>query len=135
MPHRILVVDDEEPVLFAMRDYFSACGYRVDCAQELEEALALIDNIRYSIVFLDLRLTGIGGVEGLEIVAYVRERCPWTRVVILTAGTTPEVEKEAHRRNVDAFLHKPKPLPQLERIAYGLLETGNDAQNASRQNT
>ena len=58
---RMLVVDDEEPILFAMREYFSTCGYEVDCARELEEAEALISNVQYALVIADMRLTGIQG--------------------------------------------------------------------------
>lgn len=36
MPLPILLVDDEESILFATREYFTALGYRADCARELE---------------------------------------------------------------------------------------------------
>src|SRR5689334_10389902 len=120
MSERILVVDDEGPILFAMKDYFMAQGYEVDCAREFEEAEALLANITYSVVIADLRLTGSYGVEGLELVAYVRERCPRTHIIILTAYSSPEIESEALRRGVDAFLRKPKPLPHLAQIVFAL---------------
>ena len=41
MTKRILLVDDERDVLFGMHEYFSALGYAVDCATELEEAQAM----------------------------------------------------------------------------------------------
>ena len=43
-----------------------------------------------------------------------------TRVVLLTGNGTPEIEAEARRRGVDAFLHKPLPLRELERVVAGL---------------
>ena len=46
-------------------------GYAVDTAHELEEAQALLANRRYDLVIADLRLTGIGGVEGLQIVSII----------------------------------------------------------------
>ena len=42
MSERILLVDDEQAILFAMRDYFTAYGYEVDCSREVEEAEALL---------------------------------------------------------------------------------------------
>jgi DNA-binding NtrC family response regulator len=123
MPDRILVIDDEDPILYVMKEYFTTHNYEVDCARELEEAEALLANISYAVVIADMRLTGIHGVEGLELVAYVRERCPQTRIVILTAYGSPEVEKEAIRRGVDAFLRKPIPLPQLAQIVFGFTES------------
>jgi DNA-binding response OmpR family regulator len=121
MPQRLLLIDDEEPILFALREYFTAYGYDVDCAREMEEAEALLANVPYAAVIADLRLTGSHGAEGLEIIGYVRERCPWTRIIILTAYGSTEVEAEARRRGVDSFLHKPKPLPEVAQIVYALV--------------
>jgi DNA-binding response OmpR family regulator len=116
---RILVVDDESAILFAMDEYFSARGYEVDCARGLEEAGARLQASRYEAVIADLRLTGSGGTEGLEVVERVRSHHPSTRVIILTAFGSPEVEREARRRGADAFLHKPVPLPELARVLTG----------------
>jgi DNA-binding response OmpR family regulator len=119
--HRILIIDDEEPILFAMREYFEVLGYRVDCAQEAEEAEALLAHVRYDAVIADLRLTGIYRTEGLGIIASVRERCPWARTVLLTAYGSSEIEDEARRLGVDSFLHKPKPLTEVAEVVAGLL--------------
>jgi DNA-binding response OmpR family regulator len=117
-----LVVDDEEPILFALQEYFTSYGFHVDCARELEEAEALLSTVVYALVIADLRLTGIYGVEGLQLIGFVRERCPGTRVILLTAYGSPEIEREARRLGVDAFIYKPKPLPELAQVVYGLLE-------------
>lgn len=118
---RMLVIDDEDAIRFAAKEYFEAQGFQVDCAQELEEAEALLSNLKYAIVIADLRLTGIYGTEGLSLVGFVRERCPGTRIILLTAYGSPEIEQEARRLGVDCFLRKPKPLPDVAQIALGLL--------------
>ena len=69
----------------------------------------------------DLRLTGIYGVEGLDIIEWSRHLRPETRVVLLTGNGTPEIEAEARRLGVDAFIYKPKPLPELAQIVFALL--------------
>lgn len=110
MPNtQLLVVDDEEPIRYALREYFVARGYAVDCAQEIEEAEALINVRTYDIVIADLRLTGIHGAEGLDLVDYVRERGD-AKVILLTAYGTSEIERAAYARGANAFLHKPTPL-------------------------
>jgi DNA-binding NtrC family response regulator len=119
--HRLLLVDDEESILFAMREYFATFGYQIDCACELEEAEALVVKHRYDLVVADLRLTGIYGAEGLELVGLIRERSPRTHVILLTAYGSPEIEMEAKRLGVASFLHKPKPLPDVAQIVFGLL--------------
>lgn|SRR5687768_14479012 len=119
---RILIVDDEELIVLAMRRYFEGLGYSVDSAHELEEAQALLANRGYDLVIADLRLTGIGGVEGLQIVADVHQRCANTRVILLSAFGTPEIERESYNRGADAFLHKPKAMMEIASVAMNLLD-------------
>ncbi len=119
---KILIVDDEELIVVAMRKYFDGLGYSVDAAHELEEAQALLANRRYDLVIADLRLTGIGGVEGLQIVSDVHQRYADTRVILLSAYGTPEIERESYNRGADAFLHKPKSMMEIASVAVNLLE-------------
>ena len=122
-PPRLLILEDEEWIAFSMKRYFLKRGFAVDCASELEEAEALVSNVRYDIVIADLRLTGVHGAEGLDMIGFVREHSPWTRTILLTAYGSPEVEAEARRRGVDAFVRKPRPLPDLAQLALGLIES------------
>ena len=119
---RILIVDDEELIVMAMRKYFERLGYAVDSAYELEEAQALLANYSYDLVIADLRLTGIGGVEGLQIVSDVHQRCANTRVILLSAFGTAEIERESFNRGADAFLQKPKAMMEIATVARTLLE-------------
>jgi len=118
----MLVVDDEDAIRFSMKEYFTTLGYQVDCAREMEEAQALLTKGHYTIVIVDLRLTGSHSAEGLKILAFVRERCPSTRVIVLTAYGSAKIEAEAWRLGVDSFMHKPIPLGQLARIVLGLAQ-------------
>ncbi len=123
MAHKILIVDDEEPILFAMREYFSTCGFDVDTALETEEAKAKLEDTAYSVAIVDLRLAGFAGTEGLDVVRYAREVRPDTRIVVLTAYGTSQVERQANELGVDSFLQKPKPLPDIAQVVYGLLSS------------
>lgn len=125
MKPRLLVVDDEEAILSAIREYFQPLGYDVDCARELEEAEALLVHIRYALVIADVRLTGVHGNEGLELIRFIRERSPWTRIIVLTGYGSTEIEMEAIGRGVDAFLQKPQPLAELAAIAANLTGQGS----------
>ena len=119
---RILIVDDEELIVQTMRKYFTGLGYDVDAAFELEEAQALLGHYKYDLVIADLRLTGIGGVEGLQIVSDVHHKCASTRVILLSAYGTPEIERESFQRGADAFLHKPKAMLEIAHVAVNLLD-------------
>ena len=121
MMKRMLIVDDEESILFALSDFFSTQGFEVDCARELEEAEALLSSHSYTVAIADLRLTGINGTEGLELISYVREKSPGTKVLLLTAYGSQEIQAEATRRGVDAFLQKPKPLAEVANVVSSML--------------
>ena len=53
---RLLIVDDEDAILFAMTEYFSARLFAVDCARDREEAEALLAVRAYAVIITDLRL-------------------------------------------------------------------------------
>jgi len=117
---RLLIVDDEAAIRFAMREYFCAAGWTVDAAGRQEEAEALLACTSYTVVIADLQLTDFRGLEGLEIVQWSRRLRPETRVVLLTGDATPELEAEARHHGADAILEKPLPLSQLAAIVSSL---------------
>lgn len=122
MACRILVIDDEEPILFALREYFMLLGYQVDCAMKSEEAKALLADAFYAVAIVDLRLSGgVDDTEGLDLIKYIRERSPKSGILLLTAFGNPSVELEALSRGADAFLHKPMPLPDIAHLVIELV--------------
>lgn len=119
---RLLVVDDEPPIVVAISQYFENLGFAVDITGELEEAEALIACRNYTVVLTDLHLRSISGLEGLELLTFTRCKSPSTRVVLLTAYGSTEIEEQAHRLGVDAFLHKPQPLEKVADIVLRLTQ-------------
>ena len=113
---RLLIVDDEPGIRESLSRFFSEGGWEVDSAAHEEEAERLLARSDYALVIADMRLTGMNGVEGLDIIQRTRQLRPRTRVVLLTGYGTPELEAEARRRGADAFVHKPLPLAELERL-------------------
>ena len=118
---RLLIVDNEETILFALQRYFTRAGFIVDCASELEEAEALATHTTYDLVILDLALTTTGSTEGLEIIRHLRNRRSSARVIMLSAYGTAFAQHEAIRRGADIFLHKPRPLAEIARVAEQLM--------------
>lgn len=120
---RLLIVDDEESICFSMSEYFSLQGYKVDTASELEEAERLIEATEYKVVIQDLRLSEKRNPDGLDIIKLVRDHNPQTRIIVLTAYGSTDMEDQARRCGADAFLRKPKPLSQVAQVIQGLLES------------
>ena len=119
---RLLIVDDEEAICFSMSEYFSLQGYKVDTASELEEAEKLLGSTDYKVVIQDLRLAMTSNQDGLNMIKLIREHNPQTRIIVLTAYGSAEIEDEARRCGADAFLRKPKPLSQVAQVVQGLIE-------------
>lgn len=118
MKPRLLVVDDEPPILIAISAYFSACGYAVDCAQSRAEAeihLNSTHSAEYAGVISDLRLAHEDD-GGLQVLNLARQRHPAACRILLTAYGSPETESAARNCGVHAFLPKPQPLAALAQV-------------------
>ena len=120
---RLLVVDGEESICFSMKEYFTLHGYSVDTAQEMGEAERLVEETIYDAVIQDLRLGPALKPDGLEMIKFVRARNSHTKIIVLTAYGSPEMEKEALQYGANAFLRKPKPLSHVAQVIQGLIES------------
>jgi DNA-binding LytR/AlgR family response regulator len=108
---RALVVDDEEPARGELR-YLLSAHPEVDVVGEAAsagEALALAEKVRYDVVFLDVELPGM---TGLEVARLVLERSEHPEVVFVTAHQRYAVDAFA----VEAFDYLVKPV-EPERLA------------------
>jgi DNA-binding response OmpR family regulator len=120
---RLLVVDGEESICFSMKEYFTLQGYRVDTARDLEEAEKLVEATDYNVVIQDLKLGPAQKPDGLEMIRFIRGQNPHTRIIVLTAYGSAEMEKEALSCGADAFLRKPKPLSDVAQVVQVLIES------------
>lgn len=107
MESRILLVDDEVGILLAFKKLLQAPGLVVDTAQTIEAAEALLKSNPYSVVIADLRLTGVLGEEGLEIIRYIREHNLSSRVILVTGYGSPDVMEKAYALGADFYFEKP----------------------------
>jgi two-component system response regulator HydG len=115
MTERILIIDDDDQLSAAYKDYLTQRGYQVDCAQEVEEAETLLAHYPYSVVITDLRLSKLG-FGGLDVVKYIREQALPTRIIVFTGYGWPELKEEAFAHHVDAFVRKPARLADLAEV-------------------
>jgi two-component system OmpR family response regulator len=118
---RILMVDDKVTLCFAMREYFKLYNYQVDCAHNVDDATTRLNASRYAVVIADLDLGGTHDLDGFKIIKIAREQFPETRIIVLTAYGSAEVESAAKDLGVSAFLHKPRPLSEVARIVSDLV--------------
>lgn len=112
---RILLVDDEESVLFAITEYLTLRGHEVHRASDVQRATELLAAHRFGCVVTDLHLTPARSADGFEIARIARD-AGTGRVVLLTAHGSPEVAREAAAVGIDRVIAKPVRLSELERV-------------------
>lgn len=117
----ILLLDDEEAIRLPTATHFRSLGCEVDTARELEEAEALVQHHRYDLAILDLRVGAVGGTAGLGVLREIRRRDQATRIIVLSAHISSEVEAEAWALGADSVLCKPQPLADLAQFAFALM--------------
>jgi DNA-binding response OmpR family regulator len=123
--NRILVVDDEKGIVFALEKYFAQHGFQVDTATDAETAKELLRNGSYALAILDVHLSGRTDLtEGLDLAATIRETAPGTAVILMTALGTPETEQRATEVGAHSFVRKPARLSSMAEIAFGLIGAG-----------
>ena len=103
-PPRVLVVDDDRPLVELLAMRLEANGYDVLQAYGAVAGLARVGRDRVDAVLLDLRL---GDGDGLEVLTRIFERAPHMPVIILTAHGSIETAVECMRRGAYGFLTKP----------------------------
>jgi DNA-binding response OmpR family regulator len=121
MSARLLLVDDERSILFALGDFFSDWGFQVRTASSLGEARRELETQPFDAALVDLQLSPEERCGGRRLVAELRQRWPHTRVVVLTAYGSPAVVKQMEALRVDALLSKPHPLGEIARFLERML--------------
>jgi two-component system, OmpR family, phosphate regulon response regulator PhoB len=118
----ILYAEEAPLVADAVRETLEAEGWRVEVCARGDEALRRLQGeSRFDLLILDFRLPGLDGLE-LARRARALPRAVRTPIIMFTDS---EVERDARRAGVDAYLRKPRGVYSLARTAAGLLaETG-----------
>jgi CheY-like chemotaxis protein len=117
---KVLVVDDDPAVRTSIDRVLSGKGYAVITAEDGEEALRKLNEEKYDLVYTDIRMPGM---SGLEVAEQVRARRPWTPVVIITGYGTDAAEARAKAAGVSSFMHKPLSPEMIEDSARDALAT------------
>ena len=115
----ILVVDDERNIRNNLKMVLEAAGYTVDTASNGDEALLRVKEGRYDIVFVDIQMPKMGG---LELLGYLRGLRPKMPVVMLTAYGTVSRAVEAMKLGAVDFLEKPFDPKNLLLLCEEILE-------------
>ena len=119
---QVLVIDDDAVVGRSFDRVLSEKGYEVSTALSGEEALETINETNFDVVFTDIKMPGM---DGLEVTERIKARCPWTPVVVITGYGTDDNEAKASVLGASGFVRKPLTPEMIESIT---LKAVNDAE-------
>lgn len=111
---KVLVVDDDPVVGKSIDRILSSRGYAVISAAGGEEAMQRLASEDYDVVYTDIKMPGM---SGLEVARHIRESRPWLPVVIVTGYGNDANEAEARDIGVNGFLRKPLSPEMVESTA------------------
>ncbi|HKI63691.1 MAG TPA: response regulator [Burkholderiales bacterium] len=115
---KVLVVDDDPIVGKSIDRILSPRGYAVIAASSGPEALDKLAREEYDVVYTDIKMPGM---DGLEVAARIRASRPWLPVVIVTGYGSDANEAKAKEIGVTGFLRKPLSPEMVETSAHDAL--------------
>jgi diguanylate cyclase (GGDEF)-like protein len=101
----VLLVDDDQDVLYSLRDLLELEGeYNVETAKDVNEALDKLDEIDPDMALIDIRL---GKSNGLELISAMKQNAPGISCIMMTAYRDVDYAVQALRAGADDYLFKP----------------------------
>jgi len=116
---RILVVDDELSMREFLEIMLTRAGYEVSSAADTPQAVAAAQQGDFDLVITDIRMPGGGG---LEVLRRVKEICPETIVIMISAFASAETAVEAMKQGAYDYIPKPFNVDEVRLIIQNALE-------------
>jgi two-component system nitrogen regulation response regulator GlnG len=126
---RILIVDDEESVRWALRKALERASFRVELVADGRAGLRAADDPDIDLVLLDVRLPG---QDGLDVLREIRKRRPELPVIMMTAYGTLQVAVEAMKLGAYDYIGKPFDMDEVLLVVEKALEAQALAQEVAR---
>lgn len=117
---KLLIVDDEDDIREFASNFFRKRKIDVSTASSGEEAIEKVREFKPDLVLLDVRMSGISGIQALE---EIRKFDTGVKVIMVT-GTKPEendTRKQCEGLGIIDYIHKPLRLDELEKIVLSAL--------------
>lgn len=111
---KILVVDDEKNICWVLKRLFNQKGFIVEEANSGSDALAKVKSNNFDLIFLDIIMPDISGLDVLEEIRFLKNAPP---VIIMTAQSTMKNAVEAMKRGAFEYVTKPFDISVIENIA------------------
>jgi LmbE family N-acetylglucosaminyl deacetylase/CheY-like chemotaxis protein len=116
-PVRVVVIDDSPDIALYTQAILEQSGCEVLALTDSAQALSTVHSFDPDVVVTDIEMPG---VDGLELMASLRQDRPWLPVVVMTAHVSVEYAVSALRGQADEFLTKPVNPEQLVSVVHRL---------------
>ena len=113
---KILVTDDDDLSRRLMRVILTHEGHRVEVAANGLEALEAVKNNKFDIVFMDLHMPDMDGMEASRQIRAWEDGDSHTFIVALTASYLPEIGQALFDAGMDNYISKPFEVEQIQRL-------------------
>ena len=113
MKKRILIVDDEKNIRIALKQCFKGENYKVEMANDGEEAIEKLRSDKYDLILMDYQMPNKNGLEVLED---IRKNNIETRVIIMTAYGTVDIAVDSMKLGAVDFLSKPFTIAKVKDV-------------------
>ena len=107
---RVLVVDDEEALRTVLGSELSGEGYEVNTASDGDEAISMVQNKKFDLLLLDIKMPK---VDGFEVLKFVKKNFPAIKVIMLTGFADLKNAIESKKLGAEDFVSKPYDLVDL----------------------
>lgn len=116
---KILVIDDERSIRNTLKDILEFEKHKVDLAEDGKQGLEMAKNVAYDIIFSDIKMPGMDGVELLTALAENELETP---IVMISGHGNIETAVECIKKGAFDFIEKPIDLNRLLITAKNALE-------------
>ena len=120
---KLLLIDDEEDVRYSLQRIFDAADVELATAASGEEGLKVIPKFKPDLVLMDVRMTGMTGLETLR---KIRATDPKLLVILMTGYGTTQMTIEAMKLGAYDYLLKPFDIPKLKEVIASALKAARD---------
>jgi nitrogen regulation protein NR(I) len=120
---KLLLIDDEEDVRYSIQRIFDGPDMELATAASGEEGIKLIPKFKPDLVLMDVRMTGMTGMETLR---KIRANHPKLLVILMTAYGTTQTAIEAMKLGAYDYLLKPFDIAKLKEIVANAFKAARD---------
>jgi len=134
MKQKILLVDDDNDILSALKMLLVPEGFEVSLTQNPEAAIAAVRRENFSLVLMDLNysLDTTSGEEGLQLIASIRRLDECLPIVVMTGWATIEVAVSTMQNGANDFIQKPWDIDRLIAIINNQIKLAHSEKNAQK---